>query len=70
MKFLLYVVSFGSVFAFFASFIAGTLWVLSKFIRAWGRFFRALIVPPDIPKRRKDVPIGLQPPRLKRAANN
>ena len=49
MKLLLYLVSFGSVFAFFASVIAGTLWVLTKFIQAWGRFFRALIVPPDIP---------------------
>ena len=65
MKFLLCVISFGSVFAFFASVIAGTLWVLTKFIQAWGRFFRALIVPPNIPKRRKNVTVGLQP--LKRA---
>jgi hypothetical protein len=67
MKLLLFLVSFGSVLAFFASVIAGTLWVLTKFIQAWGRFFRALIVPPDIPKRRKDVSIGLQPHHLKRA---
>jgi hypothetical protein len=67
MKLLLFLVSFGSVLAFFASVIAGTLWVLTKSIQAWGRFFRALIVPPDIPKRRKDVSIGLQPHHLKRA---
>jgi hypothetical protein len=67
MKLLLYIVSFGSMFALFASVIAGTFWILAKFIRAWGRFFRALIVPPDIPKRRKDVPVGLQPRHLKRA---
>ena len=60
MKFLLYLLSFGSVFAFFASVIAGILWVLTKFMQAWGRFFRALIVPPNIPKRRKDVSVGLQ----------
>jgi hypothetical protein len=67
MKLLLYLVSFGSVFAFFASVIAGTLWVLIKFFQVWGRFFRALIGPPDIAKRRKDVPFGLQPHHLKRA---
>jgi len=67
MKFLLYVVSFGSLFAFFASVIAGTLWVLTKFMRAWGRFFRALIVPPAIPQHHKDVPVGLQPRHLNRA---
>ena len=67
MKLLLFLVSFGLVLAFFASVIAGTLWVLTKFIQAWGRFFRALIVPPDIPKRRKDVSVGLQPHHLKRA---
>ncbi|MGA6945840.1 MAG: hypothetical protein WBZ27_28190, partial [Pseudolabrys sp.] len=61
MKLLLYVVSFGSVFAFFASIIVGILWVLTKFMQTWGRFFRALIVPPDIPKRRKNVAVGLQP---------
>ena len=49
MKFLLYFVSFGSVFALFASVIAGTFWVLTKFLCAWGRFFRTLIVPPGIP---------------------
>jgi hypothetical protein len=36
-------------------------------MQAWGRFFRALIVPPDIPKRRKNVSVGLQPHHLKRA---
>jgi hypothetical protein len=67
MKLLLYVVSFGSVSAFFASVIAGMLWVLIKFMQAWGRLFRALIAPPGIPKRRKDVSVGLQPHHLKRA---
>jgi hypothetical protein len=67
MKLLLYFVSFASVFALFASVIAGTLWVLTKFIQAWGRFFRALIVPPDNPKHRRHVPVDLQPHHLKRA---
>jgi hypothetical protein len=67
MKFLLFVVSFGSVFAFFASIIAGMLWVLTKFVRAWSRFFHALIFPANIPKRRKDVSVGFQPHHLKRA---
>jgi hypothetical protein len=67
MKFLLYIASFGSVIAFFTSVIAGILWVLTKFIQAWGRFFRALMVPPDIPKRRKDLAVSLQPHHLKRA---
>ena len=67
MKFLLYFASFGSVFALFATVIAGTLWVLIKFIQAWGRFFRALIDPPSIPKRREDVPVGFHPHHLKRA---
>jgi hypothetical protein len=44
---LLYFASFGSVFALFASVIAGTLWVLTKFIQAWSRFFHALIYPPE-----------------------
>jgi hypothetical protein len=67
MKLLLYFASFGSVFALFASVIGGTLWVLTKFIQAWGRFFRALIFLPSIPERRKDVPVGLHPHHLKRA---
>ena len=67
MNILLYFASFDSVFAFFASVIVGTLWVLTKFIQAWGRFFHALTYPPNIPKRRKDIPIGLHPHHLKRA---
>jgi hypothetical protein len=67
MKFLLYFVSFGSVFALFASVIAGTFWVLTKFIQAWGRFFRALIAPPEIPPRRNHVSAGVRPHYLKRA---
>jgi Holliday junction resolvase len=62
MTFLMYFASFGSVLVFFASAIGGTLWVLTKFILAWGRFFRALM-----PKRRKYVPVDLQPHHLKRA---
>jgi hypothetical protein len=67
MTLLLFLVSFGSVLAFFASVIAGTLWVLTKLIQAWGRFFQALIVSPDITKRRKNVSVGFQPHHLKRA---
>jgi hypothetical protein len=47
--------------------IVGTLWVLTKSIQAWRRFFHALIYPPNVPKRRKDIPIGLHPHHLKRA---
>jgi hypothetical protein len=64
---LLYFASFGSVFAFFASVIVGTLWLLIKFIQAWGRFFHALIYPPRVPKGRKDFRLRLQPHHLKRA---
>jgi hypothetical protein len=67
MKLLLYFASFGSVFVLFATVIGGTLWLLTKFIQAWGRFFRALIFPPRIPQRRKDIPLGLHPHHLKRA---
>jgi hypothetical protein len=67
MKLLLYFATFGSVFALFASVIGGTLWVLAKFIQAWGRFFRALVVAPSIAERRKDVPVGFHPHHLKRA---
>jgi hypothetical protein len=67
MNILLYFASFGSVFAFFAGVIVGTLWVLTKFIQAWGRFFHALIYPPNVPKRRKHLPVGLQQQHLKRA---
>ena len=67
MKLLLYFASFGSVFVLFATVIGGTVWLLTKFIQAWGRFFRALIFPPSIPQRRKEVPVGLHPHHLKRA---
>ena len=67
MNLLLYFATFASLFALFASVIGGTLWVLTKFIQAWGRFFRALIFPPNIPERRKDIPVGLHPHHLKRA---
>jgi hypothetical protein len=65
MKFLMYFASFGSVFVFFASAIAGTLWLLTKFIRACGRFFRALTSPPNRAESRENVPINLH--HLKRA---
>jgi hypothetical protein len=66
MKILLYFATFASVFALFASVVGGTLWILIKFIQAWGRFFRALIAPRGIPKHRKYV-VDLQPHHLKRA---
>ena len=66
MKFLLYFVSFGSVFALFASVIAGTFWVLTKFIQAWGRFFRALIVPARNPPTSQRCSVGFHPHHLKR----
>jgi hypothetical protein len=64
MNFLMYFACFASVLVFFASSIALTLWVLTKFILAWGRFFEALIFPRDVPKRRANVDIDLH---LKRA---
>ena len=64
MNFLMYFASFGSVFVFFASAIAGILWVLTKFVQAWGRFFQALIYPPKTRKHRVSVPANLH---LKRA---
>jgi hypothetical protein len=67
MKLLMYFACFGSVLVFFASAIGGTLWVLTNFIQAWGRFFRALIFPPNIPKRREHVSIDLYSHHLKRA---
>jgi len=67
MNILLYFASFGSVFAFFASLIVGTLWVLTKFIQALSRFFRALLFPANIARRRTNIPIGLHPHHLKRA---
>ena len=67
MNILLYFASFGSVFAFFAGAIVGTLWVVTKFIRAWDRFFRALMARPDISKRRNDIRVVLHPHHLKRA---
>ena len=67
MTFLMYFTSFGSLLVFFASAIAVTLWVLTRFILAWGRFLRALIFPSNIPKRRENVSIGLHQHHLKRA---
>jgi hypothetical protein len=60
MTVLLYFVSFASVFALFASVIAGTFWVLTKCLRA-------LIAPSAAPKRCSDASVGLHPHHLKRA---
>jgi uncharacterized membrane protein YcaP (DUF421 family) len=47
MNILMYFVSFASVAALLASIVAATLWIAIKFFQAWGRFFRALLEPPD-----------------------
>ena len=57
MTILLYFVSFASMFALFASVIAGTFWIVA-------RCLRALIAPSAAPKRRSDVSVDLH---LKRA---
>jgi hypothetical protein len=67
MSVLLYFVSFASVLALLASAIAVAFWVLAKFFRAWGRFIRALFVPPDISRRRSDISVHIDPNHLKRA---
>lgn len=67
MNVLMYFACFGSVFALFASVVVGTLWVLTRFIQAWSRFFRALIDPPRIARHRNEIDIGLQSHHLKRA---
>jgi hypothetical protein len=60
MTVLLYFVSFASLFALFASVVAGIFWLLTKFLRA-------LIAPRASPKRRSDASVGLHPHHLKRA---
>lgn len=60
MTLLLYFASFASLFALFGSVIAGTLWLLI-------RFLRALVAPRAAPKRRGDASVGLHPHHLKRA---
>jgi hypothetical protein len=60
MTVLLYFVSVASLFALFASVIAGAFWLLT-------RFLRALIAPRAIPKRRGDASVDLHPHHLKRA---
>jgi len=60
MTVLLYFVSIASMFALFASVIAGTFWLLT-------RCLRALIAPSAAPKRRGDASVGLNPHHLKRA---
>jgi hypothetical protein len=60
MTVLLYFVSVASLFALFASVIAGTFWVAT-------RCLRALIAPRAAPKPRGDASVGLHPHHLKRA---
>jgi hypothetical protein len=60
MTVLLYFVSFASLFALFASVIAGIFWVLTKFLRA-------LMAPRAASKRRSDASVDLHPHHLKRA---
>jgi hypothetical protein len=65
MSILLYFVSFASVAVLFASVIAGALWLLVKFVQAWGRFFRVLLQPPDRAAIKTRRPIDMQ--AMKRA---
>jgi hypothetical protein len=60
MTVLLYFVSFASLFALFASVIAGTFWLLI-------RCLRALMAPRATQKPRSDAFVGLHPHHLKRA---
>jgi hypothetical protein len=60
MTVLLYFVSFASLFALFASVVAGTFWFLTKCLRA-------LTAPRADSKRRSDTSVGLHPHHLKRA---
>jgi hypothetical protein len=57
---LLYFVSIASMFALFASVIAGTCWLLARCVRA-------LIAPSTDHKRRSDASAGFNPHHLKRA---
>jgi len=54
MTVLLYFVSFASLFALFASVVAGTFWFLTKCLRA-------LTAPRADSKRRSDTSVGLTP---------
>jgi hypothetical protein len=60
MMVLLYFVSFASMFALFASVMAGTFWLLA-------RCLRAIITPSAAAQRRSDTSAGLNPHHLKRA---
>ena len=57
---LLFCVTWASLFALFGSAIAGTIWVL-------GRFLDALLTPPSVRKRRRKAAVVLNPHLLKRA---
>ena len=57
---LLYFTSYFSLVALFASAVAGTLWVLA-------RFLRALLTPPSVRKRRREAAAGFNAHHLKRA---
>jgi hypothetical protein len=63
MTVLMYLASFGAVFALFLSVIAGAAWLLIGFVRAWGRFFDTLLNPPAFPVRKAEINLNL----LKRA---
>jgi hypothetical protein len=58
-------VSFGSALTLLLVVSAMTLWVVSRFVQAWGRFFQALLNPPAIPASR--IRIDPNPHYLKRA---
>jgi len=60
---LMYFAAFGSIFALFLSLIAAAVWLLTGFVRAWARFFDALLNPPAYPVRRVEI----NPHLLKRA---
>ena len=63
MTVLMYLASFGAIFALFLSTVAGTAWLLIGFVRAWGRFFDTLLNPPAFPVRKVELNLHL----LKRA---
>ena len=67
MNLLLYFVSFGSMFALVASVVAAAVWLVVKFVQAWGRFFQVLLAPPDQRAVRPKLRINPNPHYLKRA---
>ena len=65
MTILLYFVAFGSLAVLVASFAVGAIWLTIKFFQAWGRFFRAMLEPPDPARIRPSARVDLN--SLKRA---